>query len=232
MLNTFSSENRSCLITFDLDGTLINTISDLGASVSYALNALGLPEHTLEEYTRFVGNGTLMLIKRSLPDDLKENEEIVSKAHELFSGYYADHFADRSQVYNGMTDALSELKSKGFKLAVLTNKPDAFSKKMISLFFPAGMFDVVFGARDGVPKKPDPTAENEIIRLLNADKNRTVHIGDSDVDVLTAKNACVKCIGCSWGFRSKESLVDAGADEIAYSPDELPGLVYKLLEAE
>ena len=225
MLNTFSSDIR--LAIFDLDGTLVNTITDLGSSVSYALEKLGFPKRTMEEYTRFVGNGTLKLVQRSVPEEVKGDEAVVARAHSLFKDYYAEHFCDTSRVYGGMLEALEELKSQGIKLSVLTNKPDEFAVKIMDRLFPKGMFCHVQGAKDGVPKKPDPTAELEIMRLLGEDPSHTVHIGDSDVDVFTAHNAGIGCIGCSWGFRSRESLVEAGAEAIADKPVELPEIIAK-----
>ena len=221
----FSSDAGLCI--FDLDGTLVDTIQDLGNSMSYALRELGLPVRTMEEYTRFVGNGTLLLAKRSLPDSLKEDEQLLNKAHELFSGYYAVHYADNSRVYDGIQPVLDELRGRGVKLGVLTNKPDRFAKTIIEKLVPKGTFDIVLGSRDGVPKKPDPAAENEIIDALGADKSRVFHLGDSDVDVFTAKNAGVRSIGCSWGFRSRQSLVDAGADFIADRPWDICEILLK-----
>lgn len=223
MSNTSSSDIR--LAIFDLDGTLVNTITDLGNSVSFALEKLGLPKRTLEEYTRFVGNGTLKLVQRSVPEEYKNDEALIVRVHELFSEYYAEHFCDTSRVYDGMLKALEELKSQGIKLCVLTNKPDEFAVKIMDRLFPKGMFSHVQGAREGVPKKPDPTAELEIMRSFGADPANTIHIGDSDVDVFTAHNAGISCIGCSWGFRSRESLAEAGAEAIADEPMELPEII-------
>lgn len=219
----FSSDIR--LAIFDLDGTLVNTITDLGSSASYALEKLGFPKRTMEEYTRFVGNGTLKLIQRSVPEEFKDDDAVVAYAHSLFKDYYAEHYCDTSRIYDGMLEAVEELKSRGIMLSVLTNKPDEFAVKIMDRLFPKGTFCHVQGAREGVPKKPDPTAELEIMRLFGADPANTVHIGDSDVDVFTAHNAGIKCIGCSWGFRSRESLIEAGADAIADKPMELPKIM-------
>lgn len=225
MLSTFFSDIR--LAIFDLDGTLVNTIADLGNSVSYALAKLGLPERTMEEYARFVGNGTLKLVQRSVPDEFKGDEKVVASAHDIFKKHYAGHFCDTSRVYDGMLNALDGLKSRGIKLCVLTNKPDEFAVKITDRLFPKGMFSYVRGAREGVPKKPDPTAELEIMRIMGEEPVGAVHIGDSDVDVFTAHNAGIGCIGCSWGFRSRESLVKAGADAIADKPIELTEILLK-----
>lgn len=217
----FSSHDGVKLCIFDLDGTLVNTIRDLGESVSYALEQMGLPTRTMQEYTDFVGNGTLLLVKRSLPDKLSGDEAAIAKAHELFSDYYSKHYADHSAVYSGIAETVAALKEHGVKLCVLTNKPDRFAKEIISGLFDADSFDWVFGSRENVPKKPDPTAELEIMALEGVQKENTVHIGDSDVDVYTAHNAGIKCIGCTWGFRSEQSLEDAKADYIAHRPADI-----------
>lgn len=203
----------------------MNTITDLGNSVSYALKKLGMPERTMEEYTRFVGNGTLKLVQRSVPEEYKDNKEIIERVHCLFKEHYSEHYCDSSGVYFGMLKALEEIKSRGIMLAVLTNKPDEFAVKIMDRLFPSGMFSHVQGAREGIPKKPDPTAELETMRILGTDSAHTVHIGDSDIDVFTAHNAGIRCIGCSWGFRSRESLIIAGADAIADKSADLPQII-------
>ena len=142
------------MLIFDLDGTLVNTITDLGNSVSFALESLDLPKRTMEEYTRFVGNGTLV-VQRSVPEEYKNDEAVIARVHQLFSEYYAEHFCDTSRVYEGMLKALEKLKSQGIKLCVLTNKPDEFAVKIMDRLFPKGMFSHV-QARDEAPEKPDP----------------------------------------------------------------------------
>lgn len=226
MLNTFSSADIKLCI-FDLDGTLVNTISDLAASVDFAMRSLELPCHTIEEYTSFVGDGTLLLVQRSLPDSLKDDASLLTKAHDIFTKYYSEHYCDTSAVYDGMIEELYDLKSRGIKLAVLSNKPDQFTKAMISKLFPSDLFDVALGAREGTPKKPDPTAENEVISLFGFSKNECVHIGDSDVDIITAHNAGIKCVGCTWGFRPLDCLKSTGADYIINSPNEISEIFAK-----
>lgn len=225
MLNTFSSDIT--LAIFDLDGTLVNTIADLGNSASYALKKYGFPERTTEEYTRFVGNGTYMLIKRCLPEAVHDNDDICKKVHTAFSEHYASHYADTSYAYENMGFVLNELKKNGVKLCVLTNKPNAFAEGVLNKFFPSDTFDIVMGSREDMPKKPDPTAENYIISQIGAVKERVIHIGDSDVDVFTAHNAGVKCIGCTWGFRSRQSLLEAKADFIADKPEDILKIILK-----
>ncbi|MCD8007088.1 MAG: HAD-IA family hydrolase [Oscillospiraceae bacterium] len=208
-------------VIFDLDGTLVDTADDLGDSVSAALNQLGLPTHTIAEYISFVGNGTLMLVKRSLPENLRDDEALLNRAHELFCDHYAAHYLDKSRVYDGILEVVKALKDAGIKLYVLTNKPYQFASKIIEQCFPSGTFDLVGGSGQGFPRKPDPSYENHLIELSGVSKSETIHIGDSGTDIETAHNAGIKCIACTWGFRSRQSLIDAGADFIADEPREI-----------
>lgn len=208
-------------VIFDLDGTLVNTISDLANSVEYALSKYGFSGHTIAEYTSYVGNGTLKLIERSLPENVRDDNSLLHKVHDTFSAHYAEHFCDSSCAYDGILDLLDCLQNRGVALCVNSNKPDSFTKAIIAKLFPNFKFAVCLGARDNVPKKPDPASEIEIVESLGLDKEQIIHIGDSDVDIHTAHNAGVKAIGCSWGFRSKESLIQAGADYMADSPAEI-----------
>lgn len=219
MLNTFSSAKIKLCI-FDLDGTLVNTISDLASSADFAMQSLGLPKHTINEYMNFVGNGTYKLISRSMPLD-NQDEELTEQAYDIFTEHYSNHYCDTSYVYEGITEALQMLKSKKVKLVVYTNKPQKFAEGMISKLFGDELFDAVYGSRPPCPNKPNPFVEEYIIGSLNIKKNRCIHIGDSDVDVITAHNAGIKCIGCTWGFRNREHLEASGADYIIDSPDEI-----------
>lgn len=215
------SFNNIKAVIFDLDGTLVNTISDLAKSVDYALAKFGFSGHTLAEYTSYVGNGTLKLIERSLPQNVRDDKALLGDVHNTFSAYYAEHFCDSSTAYDGISDLLDYLQNRGVALCVNSNKPDRFTKAIIEKFFPNYEFAVCIGARDNVPKKPNPASELEIAEILGLDKAQILHIGDSDVDILTAHNSGIKAIGCSWGFRSKESLIQAGADYMADSPAEI-----------
>ena len=207
------------LIVFDLDGTILNTIDDLTDAVCFALNEHGFPPRTREEVTSFVGNGVLKLIERALPDGHKD-PETVKKVHDSFNLRYAEHYADKTLPYSGITELLESLKNKGYKLAVLSNKPDPFTKGLIEKFF-GGIFDVVEGSGENTPRKPDPTGELRIISALGETPETTLHVGDSDTDIMTARNAGVGLIACSWGYRSRETLEKAGAEVIADSVDEL-----------
>ena len=218
MSNTLSS-NKYDLIVFDLDGTILDTIADLSDSVCFALKENGFPPRTEEEVKSFVGNGVLKLVERALPDGAKD-PETVKRVYDCFNTRYAGHYADKTRPYCGMAELLKSLKAAGYKLAVLSNKPDKFTKELIEKFY-GGLFDIVEGSGENTPRKPDPTGELNIISRLGASPEKTVHIGDSDTDVMTAKNSGAALVACSWGYRSRETLERAGAKLIADSVEEL-----------
>ena len=215
------------LIIFDLDGTVLDTVDDLTNAANSGVMSLGFPKRSREEVMSFVGNGVAKLMERALPKG-QATEENVKKSLEQFNIFYSEHFADSTRPYDGMLQMLEELKARGSKLAVFSNKPDRFSKELIGKFYP-GIFDVVLGSRDGVPRKPDPTAELEIMHMLGAHPDEVLHIGDSDTDLAAAKNAGVGFVGVSWGYRSEESLKAAGAEKVAGSVDELKGFILEFL---
>ena len=216
------------LVIFDLDGTLINTVADLGDAVNSALLQFGFPPRSYDEIVSFVGNGTLKLIERALPSD-KRTDELVSAVHDAFTKHYSEHYADKSAVYEGIPEALDYLKSRGVKLAVLSNKPDKFTKALIELFFP-NVFDIVLGSGENTPRKPDQTGELRIINSFGLTPEKCLHVGDSDTDIKTAHNAGAKCLGCSWGFRPRATLEAAGTDYIANKPIELIKIFEKTVE--
>ncbi len=227
MSNTPSSLK---LVVFDLDGTLVDTIKDLTFAVNEALDSFGFPKRSCGDVTDFVGNGTLKLIERALPDG-KKDAETVSAVHSAFTESYARHYADSSLPYSGMYGLVKELKERGLKLAVLSNKPDRFTKELVEKFY-GGLFDVILGSSGSTPRKPDPKGELSIISGLGLTPEETLHIGDSDTDVLTAHNAGVRCIGCTWGFRPRQVLENAGADFFADKPSQILDTVKSLMYGE
>ena len=208
------------LVIFDLDGTLVNSIFDLGDSVNYVLEEEGLPCFDYETYKHFVGNGTAKLIERALPEGMRTKENIES-FHKRFAEQYQKRCLDKTKPYEGIPKVLESLKEKGIKIAVASNKPDQFAGFIVRSIFGEGYFDMVLGKREGVPTKPDPAIINDILAELGAEAEQTLIVGDSDVDVITAHNAGIKCIGCEWGFRGREELETAGADIIISRPEEL-----------
>ena len=222
---------------FDLDGTLLNTIDDLGFACNHALAACGFPIHAIEEYPRLVGNGVNKLIERALPDGHKD-ESTVLRVRAHFIPYYNEHNCDYTKPYDGIPELLAELKGKGYRLAVASNKYQAATEKIVAHFFP-GVFDVVLGEREGVPRKPDPQIVRDIEKCLSAGNasglaaersyskavlqsaGRSLYIGDSLVDKETAANAGVPFVACSWGFVPKDKLQQAGCERIIDHPAQL-----------
>ena len=207
------------LLIFDLDGTLVNSLDDLADAANHALNMFGYPVHEVEKYKYFVGDGIPKLVERILPENQRSEKNIADVKAE-FDSYYMKHYLDKTVPYEGIVSLISQLKNDGCKLAVATNKPDEFAQTIVSSLF-GDVFDVVIGKRDGADKKPSPGIIFEIIDKLSCDKNNTVMIGDSNVDMFTAENAGISSIGCLWGFRTSDELTEAGADHLAVSPIEI-----------
>lgn len=212
------------LVIFDLDGTLVNSIFDLGDSVNAVLEAHGLMTYGYEDYKHFVGNGTRKLIERVLPEDMR-NDETIDSFHSQFALQYQKRCLDKTRPYEGIPAVLDELRQLGIKTAVASNKPDEFSRFIVKNIFGDGCFDIVIGKREDRPTKPDPAIINDILTALGTDPSQAVIAGDSDVDVFTAHNAGLKCIGCEWGFRGRQELENAGADFIIGSPKEMTALI-------
>lgn len=210
------------LVIFDLDGTLVNSIDDLADAANAALLENGFHARSTDEIRQFVGNGAAELLRRALPEG-EYNAENAAKMRACFDLAYRKGFAVKTKPYKGIPELLYELKRRGVLLAVASNKPDEFTKAIVSHFF-GDTFDTVQGQTDSIPKKPDPTVALEIMRKLNVPKEFTVFAGDSDVDIHTASNSGVTSIGCSWGFRPAETLREAGADFIINSPSEMAEL--------
>ena len=197
------------LVIFDLDGTLVNTIADLGAATNEALRVKGLPGHSLEEYRGMVGNGVRKLVMRAMPEAMREDEQAVDALLEVFLAYYIDHIDERSRPYPGMPELLAELQAKGVLLGVASNKFQAGVEKLVGRMFPDIRFTTVLGSRPGAPLKPDPAVVEEIRTQAGVSVQETVMVGDSATDVATAANAGVACVAVSWGFRTRTELGDA-----------------------
>lgn len=195
------------LIIFDLDGTLLNTLSDLHASTNYALSTEALPTRSLDEVRTFVGNGIRKLIERAVPDNCPQ--DTLERVFAAFKAHYAENCMNTTVPYPGIPELLHALKARGYKLGVVSNKADAPVKALISHYFPDA-FDSVVGEREGVRRKPAPDAVFETVRTLGSDISQTLYIGDSEVDSQTAKNAGCDCVLVSWGFKSREFLDSLG----------------------
>ena len=206
-------------VIFDLDGTILDTLGDLTDAVNFALAEFGFPPRTGEEVCSFVGNGVRKLIERaSGKEDYEKQEELF----QTFRRFYSEHCAVKTKPYEGIEALLKTLASRGIKTAVLSNKSDLEVKKLIKGYFPR-LFDEVEGENEkaGFPRKPNPKGLLEIMRRLGASAEETVYIGDSNVDIQTAKNAGVDCISVTWGFKSEAFLLENGAKFLAHTPSEI-----------
>ena len=206
-------------VIFDLDGTLLNTLADLREAANASLAKRGLPPRTLDEIRQFVGNGVRNLMKRCLPPESSDTE--VDAALADFKAYYAVHLCEQTVPYDGIPELLVTLRERGVRLAVLSNKLDAASKQLMEHYFPQGTFSMVFGERAGIPRKPDPTSCREIMQELGVAAEDVLYVGDSGVDMQTAHNAGLYAVGVTWGFRSREVLMDNGADTLIDTPEQL-----------
>ncbi|MBQ5387477.1 MAG: HAD hydrolase-like protein [Paludibacteraceae bacterium] len=240
---------RKMVIIFDLDGTLINTIDDLGQACNHALAACGFPTHKIEDYPRLVGNGINRLIERALPEEHR-NEQTVLRIREYFVPFYDKHNCNLTRPYEGITELLHALKSEGHYLAVASNKYQAATEKIVAQLFPS-MFDVVLGERENVARKPDPQiiydviknyelriendANNEIQQPYLADAQiqhskfniqNCLYVGDSLVDANTARAAGCTLVLCTWGFEKKEHLSAFEPDYLINHPKEIIEIVH------
>ena len=212
------------LVIFDLDGTLLNTIADLAQSTNYALKQLGYPTHPVEKYKFMVGNGINKLFERALPEGEKTEENIL-RVRKEFIPYYNLHNADDSQPYTGIPELLSELQILGIQLAVASNKYQAASQRLIEHYFPSIRFVAVFGQREGINVKPDPTIVFDILKLSNTPKEAVLYVGDSGVDMQTAANAEVEACGVTWGFRPRTELEQFNPTYLVNTAQEIKNIV-------
>jgi phosphoglycolate phosphatase len=201
---------RYTTVIFDLDGTLLNTLSDLHASTNHALAAHGLPPRSLDEVRSFVGNGIRNLIRLAVPTG--SSDELIDTVHADFDAHYAVHNMDQTGPYPGVIELVKTLRDKGIRCCVVSNKGDYAVQPLVQHFFP-NMFDVVCGERekDGIRRKPWPDTVLECMRVVGATKGESVYVGDSEVDLLTAANAGIDCIAVTWGFRDEDFLRAQGA---------------------
>ena len=210
-------------VIFDLDGTLLNSIGDLAAAANYVCRQNRWPEHTEEEIMGMVGHGIPNLVRQFSPADARSTLMVLNTTSQ-FNQYYGCHNMELTRPYEGMAELLQQLKAAGAQLAVCSNKADNFSRAIVEHYYP-GVFDLVRGNLNGMPVKPDPTVVREIMRDLDASYLSAMMVGDSSVDIQTGHNAGIKACGVTWGFRSRESLVEAAADAIADPPAELGKLL-------
>ncbi|GAB1464982.1 HAD family hydrolase [Aliarcobacter cryaerophilus] len=205
-------------VIFDLDGTLLDSIEDIASSMNKVLESLQLPTHKIEDYKRFVGGGVDILVENALNNQSKEIKDEVIKRFKI---EYDGKLHSKTLPYDGIYELLDELKKLDINLAVLSNKPHEFTVSYVNHFFKNYNFKEIHGQKKDVPKKPDPKAALDIVKFLNSSCENTYFIGDTKIDMQTAKNANMTAIGVLWGFRDEKELRDFGADFIVSNPLEI-----------
>ena len=204
-------------VIFDLDGTLLDTLEDLKNAVNYALNERGIPaQHTVPEMRRFFGNGILYALQQAEPD---VSQEELAEVVKVFRGYYEEHCLDNTKPYVGVAELVRELKKQGFLMAIVSNKVDGAVKELAERFFPE--IPVAIGEREGIRRKPAPDTVFQAMKELGVSAEESVYVGDSEVDLATARAAGLPCISVLWGFRDRDLLVETGADCFAATPEEV-----------
>lgn len=215
------------LVIFDLDGTLLNSIDDLGDSCNYILEKHGFPTHPLDSYRFFVGNGVAKLVERALPEDKRE-PNFIEKIRQEFVAYYSLHAEEKTAPYDGIIELLEKLSTDGIMLAVASNKFIAGTTALVKKYFGDFEFVSVLGQREGIPVKPDPRIVYDVINISGIEnKDEILYVGDTSIDMQTAANAGVKSIGVEWGFRPKSELIENGADYIISKPVEILDIIKK-----
>lgn len=217
---------RYDLVIFDLDGTLLNTIGDLAASVDYVMRSRNLPEHSDAEYRQMVGGGIKRLVERALPAALAADEAYVEECVAQFRRYYVENIDRHTHPYDGMPALLHRLQRCGVKVAVASNKFQHGTERLVAKFFSDIEFVAIEGNREGAPLKPDPQIVRNIMAIADVPAERTIMVGDSGIDIRTAAAAGIASVGVAWGFRFAEELYDAGATKIASTISELEEILF------
>lgn len=205
-------------VIFDLDGTLLNTLEDLKDSTNYALQKFGFPQRTLDEVRSFVGNGLRMLIVRAVPADTED--AVIDAVLQTMKLHYAENYHNKTRPYNGIEALLMRLKAEGYPMAIVSNKADLVVALLRKLYFDT-LIPVAVGETEGVLRKPAPDMVIEGLRRLGLPGAKAVYVGDSEVDLQTARNVGIPCLSVTWGFRSIQQLKEAGAQHLAHTPEEL-----------
>jgi phosphoglycolate phosphatase len=205
---------------FDLDGTLLDTLTDIANSANAALINLGFPAHPVDAYRYFVGDGSECLVRRALPE-AQRNSEMIKTCHELILHEYAKRWAENTKPYPGIPELLKELDRRGIPMAVLSNKHDEFTKLIVTQLLPVFSFQIVQGAKPSIPVKPDPTAALQIADEMQLQPEQFLYLGDTNTDMQTAKAAGMFAVGVLWGFRTAEELTASGAQALLKKPEDI-----------
>lgn len=220
MLEWIVNSKMPKAIVFDLDGTLLDTLDDIAISANFALKTLGFKEEEVLKYRYFVGEGVIKLFENIFATS-PQSDEVISQAVALFESHYAKQFHQNTKLYEGVSKMLTFLQKRGFKMAILSNKPDSFTKMCALKYLRAWHFEVVFGAREGIPKKPHPQGALDVAEALHVKPEACYYLGDTMIDMQTATGAGMISIGALWGFRDEEELAFHGAQFLAKTPSEV-----------
>jgi phosphoglycolate phosphatase len=212
-------------VLFDLDGTLLDTLDDLGDSMNAVLAAHGYPVHPIPSYSEFVGDGVLVLVRRALPARVREDDAVVNELVPQMRKEYSQRWKAKTRPYEGIPELLDGLSARGVRMAVLSNKPHPATVEVVAHFFPGHKFDATLGARPNVPIKPDAGAALDVSRQLSIPPGEFLYLGDTNTDMQTARAAGMYAVGGLWGFRSAEELRASGADRLISHPREILALL-------
>lgn len=207
--------NKINTVIFDMDGTILDTLDDLTDSVNYVLEKFGIPTRTKEEYRLFFGNGIKYALRCAVPSDV--SDDVIDEMFPIFKEYYDQHCLDKTKPYDGILELMKELKSQGYKMAIVSNKIDSAVKELNERFF-AEYVSVAIGEKPGIKRKPAPDTVLAALAELGSSKEEAIYIGDSEVDFQTAQNSGLPCISVLWGFRDKDFLIENGATTFADTP--------------
>ncbi len=209
-------------VIFDMDGTLLNTLDDLKASVNYALEKFDMPQRSMDEIRNFVGNGVLRLMELAVPNGMQNSQ--FEQAFEVFKEHYSQHCNDTTRPYDGVLELIKDLSEKGYKMAIVSNKYYDAVVELNNLYF-GDYIDVAIGEKEGIRKKPAPDTVQVALSMLDSTQEESVYIGDSEVDIQTAKNSGLDCISVLWGFRDIDFLKEQGATVTADTPQKVSQLL-------
>ncbi|MBE6122064.1 MAG: HAD family hydrolase [Erysipelotrichaceae bacterium] len=206
------------LAVFDMDGTILYTLQDIVDSTNHILRSFGMPEKTLEQMRSYIGNGIMREIECSVPEGT--SAEVIRQVHDAFLPYYGEHCNDTTRPYDGILSLMQDLRSAGMKTAVVSNKGDFAVQELIRRYF-SEVCDMGLGEKEGIRRKPDPDMTDAVLEFFGISRDEAVYIGDSEVDIETARNSGLDCICVTWGYRDEDFLIAKGAELIAHTPQEL-----------